>query len=132
MDIVANLKALTEAGHHVHMGKVKAHAGVGTETFFADAAAKQVVTQKVIDAGGDLNDIPNEDLAPAGIDSTCDVSNNAHEHYERPLYPVPEHEGVDMKALLEMEVLLQDGTWPDGFSPEERENFGAKAPFSAT
>ena len=123
MDIVANLKALTEAGHHVHLGilgKVKAHAGV-EENILADAAAKQVVTQKIIDADGDLNDIPNEDLAAAGIDSTCNVSNNAHEHHEWPLYPIPEHEGMDMKALLEMEVLLQDGTWPDGFSPEERE-----------
>ena len=26
MDIVANLKALTEAGHHIHLDKVKAHA----------------------------------------------------------------------------------------------------------
>ena len=28
MDIVANLEALTEAGHNVHQGKLKAHAGV--------------------------------------------------------------------------------------------------------
>ena len=33
-------------------------------------------------------------------------------HHEWPLYPIPEHEGVDMKALPEMEVLLQEGTWP--------------------
>ena len=58
MDIVANLKALTEAGHHVHLGKVKAHAGVEGD-ILADAAAKQVVTQEIIDAGGDLSDIPN-------------------------------------------------------------------------
>ena len=62
MDIVANLKALTEAGHYVHLGKVKAHAGV-EGNILADAAAKQVVTLKINDAGGDLNDIPNEDLA---------------------------------------------------------------------
>ena len=74
MDIVANLKALTEAGHHVHLGKVKAHVGVEGNSL-ADAAAKQVVTQKIIDAGGDLNDSPDEDLAAAGIDSTCNVSN---------------------------------------------------------
>ena len=49
-------------------------------------------------------------------------------HHEWPLYPIPEHEGMDMKALLEMEVLLQDGTWPDGFSPEERENLAHLAP----
>ena len=127
MDIVANLKALTEAGHHVHLGKVKAHAGI-QNNILADAAAKQVVTQKIIDAGGDLNDSPDEDLAAAGIDSTCHVSINAHEHHEWPLYPIPEHKGVDMKALLEMEVLLQDGPWPDGFSPEEQENLARLAP----
>ena len=128
MDIVANLKALTEAGHHVHLGKVKTHAGL-EGNILAAAAAKQFVTQKIIDAGGDLNDIPNEDLAAAGIDSTCNVSNNAHEHHEWPLYPIPEHEGMDMKVLLKIaEVLLQDGTWPDGFSPEERENLARLAP----
>ena len=84
MDIVANLKALTEAGHHVHLGKVKAHAGV-EGNILADAAAKQVVTQKIIDADVDLNGIPDEDLAAAGIDSSCNVSNNAHEHHEWPL-----------------------------------------------
>ena len=51
MDIVANLKALTEVGHHVHLGKV--HAGV-EGNILADAAAKQVVTQKIVDADGDL------------------------------------------------------------------------------
>ena len=81
----------------------------------ADAAAKQVMTQKIIDAGGDLNEVPNEDLEAAGIDSTCNVSNNAHEHHEWPLYPIPNHEGVDENVLLEMRVLLQEagGTWPD-------------------
>ena len=131
-DIMANLKVLTEAGHHVHLDKVKAHAGVAGN-ILADAAAKIVVTQKIIDADGNLNDIPNEDLAEAGIESTCNVSNNAHEHHEWPVYPIPEHEGVDMKALLEMRVLLQEGTWPDGFSPEERKSlawFGSKVPSS--
>ena len=32
-----------------------------------------------------------------------------------------------MKALLELEVLLRDGTWPDGLSPEERENLACMA-----
>ena len=70
MDILSylsNLKALTGAGHHVHLGKVKAYAGV-EGNILADAAAKQVVTQKIIDAGGNLNDIPNENLAAAGIE----------------------------------------------------------------
>ena len=66
----------------------------------------RLVTQKIIDADGDLNDISNEDLAEAGIDSACNVSNNAHEHHEWPVYPILKHEGVDMKALREMEVLL--------------------------
>ena len=56
------------------------------------------------------------------------TSNNAHEHHEWPVYPIPKHEGMDMKALLEMEVLLQEGTWPDGFSLEERENMAHLAP----
>ena len=86
------------------------------------------MTQKIIDAGGDLNDIPNEDPATDGIDSTCNVSNNAREHHEWPLYPIPEHEGVDIKSLLEMEVLLQDGKWPDEISPEEHENLARLAP----
>ena len=131
MDIVANMKALTEAGHHVHLAKVKAHAGICTlvqGNVLADAAANKVVTQKIIDTGCDLKDIPNEDLIEAGIDSTCNVSNIAHEYHEWPLYPVPEHEGMDEKALLEMEVLLQEGTWPDGFSPAERENLARLAP----
>ena len=105
---------------------MKAHAGV-KGNILADAA-KHVVTQKIIDADGELNDISSEDLAAAGIDSTCNVSNNAHEHHEWPLYPIPEHEGMDMKTLLEMEVLLQEGTWPDGFSPEERENLARLTP----
>ena len=54
----------------------------------ADAAAKNVVTQKIIDAGGDLNAIPNEALEAAGIDSTCNVSNNAREHHDWPVYTV--------------------------------------------
>ena len=50
-----------------------------------------------------------------------------HMHHEWPLYPIPEHEGhprsmVDEKALLEMELLLQEGIRPDGFSTEERES----------
>ena len=73
MDIVAKLKALTEAGHHVHVGKVKAHAGVEGKVL-GDAAADQFVTQKIIDAGGNLSDIPIEDLAAAGIDLTLLVT----------------------------------------------------------
>ena len=53
---VSHLKTLTEGGHCIHLGKVKAHAGV-EEIIIADAAANKVVTQKIIDAGGDLNHI---------------------------------------------------------------------------
>ena len=62
------------------------------------------MTQKIIDAGGNLNDIPNEDLAAAGIDSTCHVSNNGyelHEHHEWPGYPVPEHENRERERERE-------------------------------
>ena len=37
----------------------------------------------------------------------------------------PQREGVDEK---QMEMLLTEGTWPDGFSPEERENLARLAP----
>ena len=69
MDIVANLKALTEARYHVHLGNMKALAGLEGK-IYASAAAKQVVIEYIIDAGGDLKDIPIEDLEAAGIDST--------------------------------------------------------------
>ena len=52
------------------MGGVKAQTGV-EGTILADAAAKQVLTHKIIDAGGDLKDIPNEDLEEAGNHSAC-------------------------------------------------------------
>ena len=42
-------------------------------------------------------------------------------HNEWRLYPMTRDEGVD-EELLETEVLLKDGTWPDGFSQEEHEN----------
>ena len=45
------MKDLTEAGHHVHLGKVKAYTGV-EGNIVVGAAAKKVVTQKIIDAGG--------------------------------------------------------------------------------
>ena len=129
MDIVTILKALTEARHHVHLGEVKAQAGV-KETFLPMLPPSRVVTQRSIDAGGNLNDIPNEDLEVARIDSTCNVSNNVHEHQEWPSYPIPEHKGVDEKEFSAMEVLLEEGTGPDGCSPEERENRARVAPKS--
>ena len=97
----------------------------------ADAAAKSVVTQKIIDAGGNLNAIADDDLQAAGIDNTCDISNNAHEDHDRewPVYPVPQQEGMDEKALLEMEELLKEGTScrPDGLDPDERERLARLA-----
>ena len=110
MDILSylsNLKALTGAGHHVHLGKVKAYAGV-EGNILADAAAKQVVTQKIIDAGSTLNELPNEDLEAAGIASTCNVGKKAHEHHEWPLFPISEHEGADTKVLLAIEVFREN------------------------
>ena len=54
--------------------------------------------------------------------STCNGSNHACEDHEWPSYPTPELEGVDEKELLEMDILLTEGTSPDGYSPEERED----------
>ncbi len=48
-DIVTRLKDLTDAGHHIHLGKVKANMGV-RGNILAQAAAKAVVTQKILDA----------------------------------------------------------------------------------
>ena len=121
---MSRLKTLTEHGHRIHLGKVKAHTGV-EGNIIADAAAKSVVTQKIIDAGGNLNLIPDEDLEAAGIDDACEISNNAHEHHEWPVRPIPGQEGMDEKALLEMQGLLKEGTWPDGLRQDERERMAA-------
>ena len=117
----------TEAGHHAHLGEVEAHAGVNGN-ILADVAAKKVVTQRIIDAGGILNDIPNADLAAAGIDSTCDASSNAHEQHEWLVHPFSEHEGVDEKEPLKMEDLPKDGRCPEGLGQEERESLAHLAP----
>ena len=45
----------------------------------ADVAAKKLVTQKIIDSGVERNDVCEQDLEEAGIDSTCAVSNHARE-----------------------------------------------------
>lgn len=103
---------------------MKAHTGV-EGNIIADAAAKSVVTQKIIDAGGNPNLIPDEDLEAAGIDDACEISNNAHEHHEWPVHPIPEQEGMDEKALLEMQGLLKEGTWPDGLRQDEHERIAA-------
>ena len=50
MEIVKRIKELTEGGHHVHIGKVKAHVSV-EGNIRADLAAKKVVTRKIIDSG---------------------------------------------------------------------------------
>lgn len=55
----------------------------------ADAAAKILVSWNTIDAGGDLNPILHEDLQAASIDDACKLNNNAHEHPEWLIHPVP-------------------------------------------
>ena len=120
-DIVSHLKSLTSEGHHVHLGKVKAHSGV-RGNIQADLAAKSAVIQKIIDANGNLNAFTNEELSAAGIDDSCNISANAHENHEWPTYPVPEQEGMDDKELEKWEELLEEGTWPDGYTPEKRES----------
>ena len=88
MDLVKHIKELTERGHHVHVGKGKAHMGV-EGNIKADLATKKVVTQKIIDSGVDRNDVSERDLDEAGIDSTCSVSSNAHEGHEWPVHSAP-------------------------------------------
>ena len=83
---------------------------------------KSQLIQKMIDANGNLNAFTNEELSAAGIDDSCNISPNAHENHEWPTYPVPEQEGVDDKELEKWEELLEEGTWPDGYTPEKRES----------
>lgn len=33
--------------------------------------------------------------------------------------PDPEQEGMEQKALLEMDYMLTEGIWPDGLNPDE-------------
>ena len=47
-DVVSRLETLPAAGNDIHLGKVKAHMGV-RGNIMADAAAKAVVTQKILD-----------------------------------------------------------------------------------
>ena len=93
-DVVSRRKILTEGGHRIRLGKVVAHTGV--------------VSHKHIDARGNFNLIPDEGLEAAGIDDACKISTNAHEHHEWPVHPIPKQEGMDVKALLEMQGLLKD------------------------
>lgn len=71
---------------------------------------QDVMTERIIDAGGDLNLIPDGQLEAAGIDDACEMSNDAHEHHTWPIHlihPTPGHKGMDEKALLGLEGLLQ-------------------------
>ena len=115
---VSRLETLTAAGNDIPSGKVKAHMGVrGGIT--ADAAAKAVVTQKILDADPD-NEICNlstQELRDAQIDIACQISNNAHEHHEWPVHPMPEgtmKADDNLREMVESEGMLVDGTWPDG------------------
>ena len=118
---MSNLKSLTSEGHHVHLGRVEAHSGV-RGNIQADLTAKSAVIQKIIDANDGLNAFTNEELNAAEIDDSCNISPNAHENHEWPTYPVPEQEGVDDKELEEWQELLEEGTRPDGDTPEKGES----------
>ncbi len=126
MDIVKRIKELTEGGHHVHIGKVKAHMGV-EGNIKADLAAKKVVTQKIIDSGVDRNDVSERDLDEAGIDSTCSVSSNAHEGREWPVHPAPGSTEFNEKYLSEVEKMLQEGHWPNGPPPIAQQGSDGRA-----
>ncbi len=113
-DIVNRLKDLTDAGHHLHLGKVKAHMGVHGN-ILADAAARAVVTQKILDQMDNMvNSFSTQELRDAQIDILCQVNSNAHEHDEWPVHPIPICQGTDDRHLEEMENMLIEGTWPDG------------------
>ena len=112
VDIVKHLQELTKQGHHIYLGKVKAHMGV-RGNIKADKAAKDVVHRKMLEGGG-KNDVAEEDLATAEIDVTSAVKNTAHELHQWPIGPMPEQEVTDAKHLQEMEDMLVEGTWPDG------------------
>ncbi len=86
-DILNCLKGLTDAGHHVHLGKVKAYMGV-RGNIPADAAAKALVTQKILDADSYnmVKGISTQELRDAQNDTVCQVDSNAHEHDEWPVH----------------------------------------------
>ncbi len=111
-NIVNRLKDLTDAGHCIHLGKVKAHMGV-CGNILADAAAKAVVTQYILDADPDnmVNRFSTPELRDAQMDTVCQVNSNAHEWL---VHPIPTCQGTDDRHLEEMEKMLTEGTWPDG------------------
>ena len=77
---------------------------------------------KMIDAGSNLSLIPDDYLEAAGIDVACgirDASKGAYAHIAWPVHPVPEQDGMNEKVVLEMLVLLKEGTWPDGLKPAQ-------------
>ena len=81
----------------------------------ADAAAKAVVTQKILDQMDNMvNSFSTQELRDAQIDILCQVNSNAHEHDEWPVHPIPICQGTDDRHLEEIEKMLIDGTWPDG------------------
>ena len=67
--------------------------------------------------------ISTQELSAVGIDDSFNIGPIAHENHEWPTYPVPEQEGWDDKALAKWEELLEEGTWPDGYTPKKRRTF---------
>ncbi len=91
-------------GHHIHLGKLKAHMGVQGNTL-ADAAAKAVLTKKIPDADPDnmVDTFSTQQLREAQVDTVCQVNGNVHEHDEWPLHPIPTCQGADDRYLENME-----------------------------
>ena len=121
MYIVRCIKELTEGGHHVHSGKVKAHMGV-EGNIKADLAAKKVVTQKIIDSGVDWSDVSERDLDEAGIDSTCSVNSKRW-----PVHPAPGSTEFNEKHLSGVGKMLQEGHWPSGPPPIAQQGLDGRA-----
>lgn len=60
-------------------------------------------------------------LRAASIGDALQIINNAHEHHEWLVHPVPEQVGMDKRALLEIDGLLKQRRWPDGLEWHERD-----------
>ena len=79
---------------------------------------KPVALPIFFDADG-ASTLPTQKLQTAQIDAACKINNNAHEHHEWPICPMPEHQLLEVEQLQEMETELVEGTWQDGNAKED-------------
>ncbi len=112
-----------DAGQHIQVGKVKAHMGVrGSTVVLADAVAKAVFTQKILNVDPDnmANRFSIQELGQVDQLMTQFAKStgllDAHEHDEWPVHPIPTLtcQGADDRHQENVEKMLIEGTWPDG------------------